>query len=666
MGFFDNPIVDDSSKISEESVLATRQAFLQKHGFLVREENPDKGVDFDVELIVDNQVSGFKFAIQIKSAEHLKTSKKSGLSYIKYSMKTSRLGYLCRRKPGLGLIVVFNDKTSDLYYDYVEKICTRIMKEHSDSNWMCQDTVTFTIPAGNLIKNNTVQKIYKTMKQRFDRFSEMYAKRAFDYDLPILDIGFSNNPVEILNEYGYIFFNKKEYQILYSLFSDMSFDKILNNPKITLLAAITYYETGRLAEATFFLKKSEMHANAFDELEKELLNLTSINLDYSLGRLEIAEYLRKLNKLELTAKGKMNLVFIKLQSVRMKLLQVDIFKEVSLECIYKEIDKITSIIYDLEESNDISCLYLVEVATFIHEIGVQRFLKTTSRMMIRKAMLGPDVEDDQLTKDLKVIVSLTINSHAILNQVLEISSESNNDYVKAVTLYKKNYMFFSLLMQTIVAAIAGNRSLDEFKNEGSGFQLKTAYSQLTDSYNIFRTKNALGGAYNSLCIAREINYLFSFLNSRNIDDAVHQQVEVALASVEKELQLPALAIASEELIIKILGRSRKATAQDYKQMSPEEKEQFATYTVQASGLPPERVENILSEIEFMVDAAEVINEKYFEILQNRNHTKDVKTLYQDKPRFIIRCKACNYSTIESDKLQILLSCLKSDHPHYCL
>ena len=49
MSFFDNPEIDLYSEASEESLNATRQYFCQRNGFLTREENPDKGVDLDVE-----------------------------------------------------------------------------------------------------------------------------------------------------------------------------------------------------------------------------------------------------------------------------------------------------------------------------------------------------------------------------------------------------------------------------------------------------------------------------------------------------------------------------------------------------------------------------------------------------------------------------------------
>lgn len=140
MGFCNNPIVDIYSKTFEESVIATKRVFSQKNGFLVREENPDKGVDLDVELLIDNQVSGFKFAIQIKSARKLQTIQKEGSTFIRYNIKASRLGYLCRRSPGFGLIVVYDTQEQQLYYDYVENICS-IMGEHNDNEWMNNENV---------------------------------------------------------------------------------------------------------------------------------------------------------------------------------------------------------------------------------------------------------------------------------------------------------------------------------------------------------------------------------------------------------------------------------------------------------------------------------------------------------------------------------------------
>lgn len=58
MGFNDNPIIDQYSRASEESVLKTRLFFSQKNNFIAIVRIPDKGVDLDVELIRNNSAIG--------------------------------------------------------------------------------------------------------------------------------------------------------------------------------------------------------------------------------------------------------------------------------------------------------------------------------------------------------------------------------------------------------------------------------------------------------------------------------------------------------------------------------------------------------------------------------------------------------------------------------
>jgi hypothetical protein len=88
--------------------------------------------------------------------------------------------------------------------------------------------------------------------------------------------------------------------------------------------------------------------------------------------------------------------------------------------------------------------------------------------------------------------------------------------------------------------------------------------------------------------------------------------------------------------------------------------------IKAIGLPIERVPNLISEMVFMRKAEAAINMKYFDILQNLSHTKSTETFYSTPPQHIIKCKGCNYETIESDNLDELLSCLRAEHSHVCL
>lgn len=54
MSFSDRPLIDKSSVNADESATAFRKIVNQRRGFLPREDVPDKGCDFDVELINDD------------------------------------------------------------------------------------------------------------------------------------------------------------------------------------------------------------------------------------------------------------------------------------------------------------------------------------------------------------------------------------------------------------------------------------------------------------------------------------------------------------------------------------------------------------------------------------------------------------------------------------
>jgi hypothetical protein len=120
MAFNDRPIIAESSKQSEESVRAVKEVLSQKNGFISREDLPDVGVDLQVELIENGQVTNNRFVIQIKSSKTLNCVTIDKEELISFTFLTSRLGYLCRHSPGYGLIILYDDSTCIAYYDFVE------------------------------------------------------------------------------------------------------------------------------------------------------------------------------------------------------------------------------------------------------------------------------------------------------------------------------------------------------------------------------------------------------------------------------------------------------------------------------------------------------------------------------------------------------------------
>lgn len=666
MGFYDNPIVDIYSKTSEESVIATKQVFLQKNGFLVREENPDKGVDLDVELLIDNQVSGFKFAIQIKSAQKLQTIQKEGSFFIRYNIKTSRLGYLCRRSPGFGLIVVYDNQEEQLYYDYVENIYSSIMEEHNGNEWKSNENVTFFIKTSNVVNKESIISIYETMRRRYLHFNEMYTQKAYDFDLPTFQYKEFEDPVAVLEKYGYVFFNNKEYQILFSFLSKLNLNKIVQNHKIVLLAAITYCQTGQYVEGEYFSKKCESFLSEYSDEEKELLLILKLTSEFSLGKTDRSAFYKKLKEVEVSVKGEMNSIFIGLQILFMELLNTTIiYEEKSLENVLKKIESIENQINTLEAPQETRYLYMMEVVSFVHHIGIRHFLQSITRMMIQKKILGDSPLQERLA-NAKLLVMLIVKPQEILQLIWDYSNKTKNDYLMATALFKKTYMFYSFSLQSLGLSYSSGTSIDSLKKTHPTNLFKQAYSEIINAYNIFQKRNDLRNAYKCLAISMEVNYLHSFINAQNIDDCIHNQITVALERLEKELNIEPYKILTEDMLINLISRKERSIFDDYYSLSTEEKYQFANIIAQSIGLPSERIDNLISEFNFMQKAEDAINTKYFDILQNLSHTKSKETLYIEAPRYVIRCKNCNYQTVESDNLDKLLGCLRAEHSHICL
>ncbi|HET6254035.1 MAG TPA: DUF4365 domain-containing protein [Puia sp.] len=115
MAFFEDPQVDEASKRSDESVTALISIFSEENGFICRPVIPDTGVDFQVELIAEGRSRNSHFGVQLKSVRRLETI--SGGTMITYPFKTSRLGYLARQVPNLGMVVIYDYNSKECFYD---------------------------------------------------------------------------------------------------------------------------------------------------------------------------------------------------------------------------------------------------------------------------------------------------------------------------------------------------------------------------------------------------------------------------------------------------------------------------------------------------------------------------------------------------------------------
>ena len=119
MAFNDLPNVDTYSKNADKSETKLRELLSQENNFICRQDVPDKGCDFDVELINNDRALNWRFPIQIKSMEKLNLINNN--QFISYSFETSRLGYLLRRPISGGLIVFYSLQENKCFYEYADR-----------------------------------------------------------------------------------------------------------------------------------------------------------------------------------------------------------------------------------------------------------------------------------------------------------------------------------------------------------------------------------------------------------------------------------------------------------------------------------------------------------------------------------------------------------------
>lgn len=87
MSFNNLPKVDRSAEKESLSKNALREHFQEETGFIAREDHPDKGCDFLVEIISDGNATNWRFLVQLKSSDNVTFIK--GDKFISYPFELS-------------------------------------------------------------------------------------------------------------------------------------------------------------------------------------------------------------------------------------------------------------------------------------------------------------------------------------------------------------------------------------------------------------------------------------------------------------------------------------------------------------------------------------------------------------------------------------------------
>jgi hypothetical protein len=117
----------------------------------------DYGLDLQVEIVKNEQVTGAHFYIQLKSTDHL-VVRKDG--YIAHPCKTSTLRYFLER-PELVIYVVYDAQQQEAYWIWIQDY----LRQTVEAGWQNKEEITIRIPKKDTFDQKAVQEIEKRVRE---------------------------------------------------------------------------------------------------------------------------------------------------------------------------------------------------------------------------------------------------------------------------------------------------------------------------------------------------------------------------------------------------------------------------------------------------------------------------------------------------------------------
>ncbi|MCK7559401.1 DUF4365 domain-containing protein [Chitinophaga sedimenti] len=265
------------------------------NGFIARQELPDFGCDYMVELCEDMECTGNKFPVQHKSIATPKIIGKG--KYIAYSFKTATLNYLLAHRPYAALIVVYDTGNDISYYTYVKDAYLRLRDHDPKGLWKMNETVKLHIPTANILDATAIKSIHCDLSKMFANLKSMYEDYGLNYELPVLEpqstSAESNVPKEdtvtFLKKYGISLLLRRDVGTLRSRLESLPITQIVNDAELCLLCAQLYNEIDLDIDAEYMLGKLSRHRN-LQPVQTSAMEWTKLQNKARLGNINRSDY----------------------------------------------------------------------------------------------------------------------------------------------------------------------------------------------------------------------------------------------------------------------------------------------------------------------------------------------------------------------------------------
>lgn len=503
MAFNDDPQVDIHAERSEESILKCKLFFSKKNGFISHsiDGTNDYGSDISCQLIENNSVTPFQFPIQVKSKISYKEKIVNDEVFLTTLFKNSRLSFLINHTPVTGLIVLFDEKSDKIYFDFAYEIYNRIRISHENDSWKDQECITILIPKLNVLNDKSLSSIHDLCLSYFKNCDKLLTEQGRKIGLPIFgDDNFSKEKslLEILEDIGELMFFYNKYLDIINVIEQLD-NKSIKRPKIAYIGAITYAEIGNILEADYFFKICEKHENQYSKKQIDTLNFQKFKFNFYSGKVSRNKLKEMLEKMDDSLTDSDDIIYLKINLLNLDLLD-GIGQEGFDEII---IQKSNSIFIEIKKANT------SELAKKFQFISVSDILSKAINSKLMTALIDSKIIESiggiKRTPS-RVILMTRINSiyenclkH--LQDSLEYAQKEKNDLLLAHSNLGIATLFFGQCLSFFMAK-------EHFENRSfSHSMLEEIYKSSLSAHNIFTKLGLMPFAYTSITISSEIYLL---------------------------------------------------------------------------------------------------------------------------------------------------------------
>lgn len=658
MVFLDYPTVDESSKASEESIIIVRSIFTRRNGFILREEKPDYGVDFEAELVEDlTKATGRKISLQIKSKKKINIIRKEKTRFISIQFSTSRLGYLCRKLPAYGIIIIYDDNRKICYYDFAEEIISRITLQRGNDKWKQNGKVNINIPANNILNNEAIKEIYQKVKYKFENLDRLIIKHGDSFRVKSLmvmptedSLGEEKDSailVSYLEKYGFMFLDMAYYNKIYHNLTNLSFKEIDNSPKLQLLSSITYYQIGLYLESDYYIKRCKQNLSNYSKNEKIILKLTDLKVNYHFGNINSRDYLKKLTKIRKKVKNKINLLTINLDIVYLKIL-ANIKRRKTYPKILNEIDALFDLLYKLDDIEETRWHIInLTLSDFIHQIGLRIY---RHHAFILKLRIDIGIYTP-LSKRIEWFHEVDPYFQRALKNMFDSYNygiKSENELIKAYSILKLASAFF--ITNFVTVEMQGEIPLTESRIKMYNRNFQNALR----AHDTFINSSLFYESYNAITIAYEIQQLFKVECGKTLGQVDKEIILERINQVESKIGIKKFTSLVEKY--EKAKVSIKPKYESIVELKEQDIETFASTVLETYDLTSDRSKNIKSEIYDMQYFYTNRNNPDLVLQQDLRHTLSKDTMYKEKVLHLIKCNKCGKESIlDSDIKKVLVS-----------